>query len=284
MHESAPSRTALGVARRRAAHQLLDSPRVFDDPLAVPLVGPEIAAKIASETAREEHAFSRSLRAFIAARSRFAEDELARSVAAGVRQYVVLGAGLDTLAYRNPHADAGLRVFEVDHPSTQQWKRGALHAAGIAIPSTAALVPVDFERQSLADGLAAAGFDPHEPAFFSWLGVVPYLTEDAFRGTLQFIAALPSGTGLVFDYGVARSELPPRERLAREWLSNRVALAGEPFRLFFIPSQLAEQLRELGFQRIEDVDAAELNGRYFQHRDDGLQLSEASGHLVSAAR
>jgi methyltransferase (TIGR00027 family) len=255
---------------------------VFDDPLAVAMVGPDVAAEIDSQASREEHAFSRSLRAFVAARSRFAEDELARSVAAGVRQYVVLGAGLDTFAYRNPHA--GLHVFEVDHPSTQQWKRGALDAAGIAIPPTAALVPVDFERQSLADGLAAAGFDSGQPAFFSWLGVVPYLTGDAFRATLAYIATLRDGSGLVFDYGVARSELPARERQARDWLSNRVAAAGEPFRLFFVPSQLVEQLREVGFQRVEDLDAAELNRRYFQHRDDGLQLSGASGHLVSAAR
>jgi methyltransferase (TIGR00027 family) len=143
MHENGASRTAIRAASRRAAHQILDRPPVFEDPLALAVVGAEAAARAASE------ASSPSLRAFMAARSRFAEDELARAVACGVCQYVVLGAGLDTFAYRNPHAALGLQVFEVDNPATQQWKRGRLRSAGIEIPAETVFVAVDFERQPL---------------------------------------------------------------------------------------------------------------------------------------
>ncbi|MBZ5609956.1 MAG: class I SAM-dependent methyltransferase [Acidobacteriia bacterium] len=282
MHEYLPSRTALGVARRRAVHQLLDNPRVFDDPLAVSIIGPEAAARLASEVSTNEHPVSRSLRAFVAVRSRYAEDELTLAVANGVRQYVVLGAGLDTFACRNIHAAAGLRVFEIDHPSTQEWKRDLLRTAGIAIPAESVFVPVDFERQSLGDGLQAAGFDHRQPAFFSWLGVVPYLTEDAFRATMAYIAAMPPGSGVVFDYGVPRSELNAREQLARDHLAGRVAAAGEPLQLFFEPKKLAAQLRTMGFRHVEDLDAAEINRRYFRDRSDGFALAGNGTHLLSA--
>src|SRR5271169_5540690 len=156
MQDGKFSRTAQRVAIRRAAHQLLDRPRVLDDPLALRIIGSEAAEELRSNP-KEHHAFSRAFRAFMAARSRYAEDELARAVAHGVRQYVVLGAGLDTFAYRNPHP--GLRVFEVDHPATQAWKREQLLAAGIAIPFSLTFVPIDFERQTLADGLVQCGFN-----------------------------------------------------------------------------------------------------------------------------
>jgi methyltransferase (TIGR00027 family) len=282
MHEFKPSRTALGVARRRAVHQLLDNPKVFDDPLAVTILGRD-AADLTWDP-RNNHPVSRGLRAWVVARSRFAEDELARSVGEGVRQYVLLGAGLDTFGYRNPFLGAGLRVFEVDHPSTQHWKRDQISAAGIAVPASTVFAPVDFERQALGDGLQAVGFDTSRPAFFAWLGVVPYLTEEAFRATAGYIAAMPAGSGVVFDYGVASLELGLREKLARDFLSSRVALAGEPFRLFFNPSDLGAQLREMGFTHIEDLDADRINQRYFRDRSDGLGLAGSSAHLLCARR
>src|SRR5271170_2255196 len=149
MQEGTFSKTAHRVAIRRAAHQLLDQPRVLDDPLALRIIGSEAEAALRSNP-REDHAFSRAFRAFMAVRSRFAEDELGRAVAHGVRQYVVLGAGLDTFAYRNAYPD--LRVYEVDHPATQAWKREQLHAASIPIPQSLTFVPIDFERQTLAQG------------------------------------------------------------------------------------------------------------------------------------
>src|SRR5580700_6523867 len=156
MQEGKFSRTAQRVAIRRAAHQLLDEPKVLDDPLALRIIGTEAAAALRSDP-KEDHVFARAFRAFMAARSRYAEDELARAVEVGVTQYVILGAGLDTFAYRNPHP--GLRVFEIDHPATQTWKREQLQSAGIAVPVGLTFVPVDFEGQTLADGLGRAGLD-----------------------------------------------------------------------------------------------------------------------------
>ena len=269
------SRTAQRVAMRRAAHQLLDEPRVFDDPLAVAIADGE------SERPPVAHQpFSRSLRALIAVRSRYAEDQLAQAVERGVRQYVVLGAGLDTFAYRNPFQSAGLHVFEVDHPATQEWKRAQLHDAGIAIPDDMTFAAVDFERQSLHDGLTKAGFEKHHPAFFSWLGVTPYLSRPAFDATIGFIAGMPSGSGVVFDYAVERSLLSPAQQLALNALAERVARAGEPFQLFFDPAELVSDLARLGFGNIEDLAGDEINARYFAGRSDGLAVS-GGGHLLA---
>jgi methyltransferase (TIGR00027 family) len=279
MQEGKFSRTARRVAIRRAAHQLLDHPRVQDDPLALRIIGTEAAEELRSNP-KEHHAFSRAFRAFMAARSRYAEDELACAVARGVRQYVVLGAGLDTFAYRNPHA--GLWVFEVDHPATQAWKREQLQAAGIAIPQSLTFVPVDFERQTLADGLGQAGFDLSSEAFFSWLGVTPYLTREACMSTLSSIATMPAGSGVVFDFAVDPALLNAGQRQALEALSERVARYGEPFQLFFDPGKLQDELKGIGFRRTEFLQGKELNARYFKDRDDGLLVRGGLGHLMGA--
>jgi methyltransferase (TIGR00027 family) len=279
MQEGKFSRTARRVAIRRAAHQLLDQPRVLDDPLALRIIGSEAEGELRSNP-KEDHAFSRAFRAFMAARSRFAEDELARAVGLGVKQYVVLGAGLDTFAYRNPHA--GLRVFEVDHPDTQAWKREQLHAAGIAIPASLTFVPIDFERQTLAAGLAQSGFNANAAAFFSWLGVTPYLTREACMTTLSFIAKMPTGSGVVFDFAVDPALLNAGQRQALDALSQRVARYGEPFQLFFDPGKLQDELKGMGFQSTEFLQGKELNARYFKDRKDGLLVRGGIGHLMGA--
>jgi methyltransferase (TIGR00027 family) len=276
MHDAKPSRTAQRVAMRRAAHQLLDQPRVFDDALAVAIAGPE-----SERPSDAQLPYARSLRAFLVVRSRYAEDQLARAVERGIRQYVVLGAGLDTFAYRNPYQSTGLHVFEVDHPATQEWKRAQLHAAGIAIPEEMTFAAVDFERESLEEGLLAAGFRKPQPALFSWLGVTPYLSRPAFDATIQFIARMPSGSGAVFDYAVERSLLSPVQQLALDALAARVARAGEPFQLFFDPAALASDLARLGFGDIEDLNCDQINARYFAGRADGLAVSGA-GRLLYA--
>jgi methyltransferase (TIGR00027 family) len=279
MQEGTFSKTAHRVAIRRAAHQLLDEPRVLDDPLALRIIGPEAEEALRSNP-KEGHAFSRAFRAFMAARSRFAEDELARAVGHGVAQYVVLGAGLDTFAYRNPHS--GLRVFEVDHPATQAWKREQLRAAGIAIPESLTFVPVDFERQTLADGLEQLGFNTNAAAFFSWLGVTPYLTREACMITFSFIARMPAQSGVVFDFAIDPALLNAGQRQARDALSKRVAAAGEPFQLFFDPEALQDELKHLGFHRTEFLQGKELNARYFKDRKDGLLVRGGLGHLMGA--
>jgi methyltransferase (TIGR00027 family) len=282
MQESRPSRTALRVALRRAAHQLYDArPLVLDDPIAVPILGPHAAELDRTPGLNPDNKarpFSIALRAFLVARSRYAEDLLAQAVARGVTQYVLLGAGLDTFAHRNAHPH--LRVFEVDHPATQQWKRELLAATTLHTPANLTYAPVDFEAQSLPTQLAAAGHKPTQPTFFAWLGVVPYLTLPAFRTTLNFIAAQPPGSGVVFDYGQPRHALPPHEQLAHDSLAARVQQAGEPFQLFFTPSEIAAELA--AFHTIEDLGTPEINARYFANRTDKLKLLGSAGRLLSA--
>jgi len=266
---------------RRAAHQIYDAqPLILEDPIAVPILGETYLPEVHRTATKLEKPFSVSLRAFLVARSRYAEDKLTQAVAGGVTQYVLLGAGLDTFAHRNPHAE--LRVFEVDHPATQQWKRELLQTNGIPAPSTLAYTPVDFEHHSLAEQLQTAGFNPSIPTFFAWLGVVPYLTLAAFRATLGFIAAQPSGTGMVFDYGQPRSALPFLEQLAHDSLASRVQQAGEPFQLFFTPTEIAAEL--IGFHTIEDIGNTEINVRYFSNRTDSLKILGTAGRLLSAWR
>jgi methyltransferase (TIGR00027 family) len=279
MQEGKFSKTAQRVAIRRAAHQLLDQPRVLDDPLALLIIGSEAAEALRTDP-KEHHAFSRAFRAFMAARSRYAEDELARAVEQGVTEYVVLGAGLDTFAYRNPHA--GLRVFEVDHPATQAWKREQLQAASIPIPPTLTFVPIDFEGQTLADGLRQSGFKANAAAFFSWLGVTPYLTREACLTTLSFIAKMPAGSGVVFDFAIDPALLNAGQRQALDALSERVARYGEPFQLFFDPGKLQDELKGMGFHRTEFLQGKQINERYFKDRTDGLLVRGSLGHLMAA--
>lgn len=202
MTNGRPSRTAERVALRRAVHQVIDHPKVFDDPLALSIVGQD-ASGIAAYGDEANDPSSRIIRAFMVARSRYAEDQLAEAVQTGVKQYVLLGAGLDTFAYRNPFERVDVRVFEVDHPATQSWKKDRLREAGIHIPKSLTFLPADFEQQTLPDILKNAGFRLDQPSFFSWLGVTPYLTHGAFASTLEFVASLPRGTGVTFDIAVA---------------------------------------------------------------------------------
>ncbi len=282
MEAARPSRTALRVALRRAAHQLYDRPLVFDDPIAVPILGTGYAEELRRtpepKPGDKARPFSISMRAYLVARSRYAEDKLATGVAGGVTQYVLLGAGLDTFAHRNSYPD--LRVFEIDHPATQAWKRDLLAQSKLPHPPSLTYAPVDFETEDLRERLLACGFDPARKTFFAWLGVVPYLTLEAFRSTIRFVAKQPPGSGLVFDYGQPRRVLPPNEQLAHDSLAARVAQAGEPFRLWFTPSEAACELED--FRTLEDLGAHELNVRYFSDRTDQLQLRGSGARMLSA--
>jgi methyltransferase (TIGR00027 family) len=250
---------------------------VFADPLAVPVLGAAPAEVFGDEIDLPR---TRGMRFLIAARSRFAEESLAAAVGRGVRQYVLLGAGLDTFAHRNPFADAGLRVFEVDHPATQGWKRTRLAEAGLTPPASLTFAPVDFERQTLAGGLAAAGFDAARPAFFAWLGVVIYLTREAVIETLRLIASLPAGSEVVFDYGVPRTASPPEQRAYDARREARLAARGEPWITRFAPLEIAAELKRLGFDELEDLGPAEMARRYL-----GVDRPDGPGaHLMRAAR
>jgi methyltransferase (TIGR00027 family) len=275
MEANRPSLTAEGAAALRAVHQILDQPPVFEDPLAIRILGAD-DGPLDAVLDRYDTAEMRPLRASIAVRSRYAEDALAAAVARGVRQYVLLGAGLDTFAYRNPHADEQLRVFEVDHPATQAWKRDRLERVGIPIPDLLTFVPIDFERETLPAALDRSGFDAGAPAFFSWLGVTVYLTREAVLDTLRFVATLALGSEIAFTY-VAR----PSSGQTRSALGARARALGEPWQTFFEPSALERDLRGLGFREVEDVAPSEANLRYLDDRADQLRVG-TFGHLMRA--
>jgi methyltransferase (TIGR00027 family) len=283
MIEAQPSKTALRVALRRAAHQLHDAhPLVFDDPLAVQIVGSTYADELRRTPDKEKQPYSAAMRAWMVARARLAEDTLAHGVQVlGTTQYIVLGAGLDTFACRNPYP--GVQVFEVDFPATQAWKLEMLQAAGIIPPSGAHFVAVDFEQDSLRAKLKSASFDPSLPTVIAWLGVVPYLTKEAFRATVRVLSSFAAGSAVVFDYGQPREVLPPQEQLMRDSLMARVAQAGEPFQLFFTPQALAEELEWLDMRVVEDLGGPDLTARYFAGRTDGLLLRGQSGRVCVAA-
>jgi methyltransferase (TIGR00027 family) len=272
-----PSRTAWAAASHRAAHQVLEQGRIFADPLALRILG-EDAETVARRA--EERPSGRRMRIFIAARTRFAEDALAAAVERGVRQLVVLGAGLDTYAYRTRLHDR-LRIFEVDHPDTQAWKRERLNEAAIPIPASLNFAPIDFERQTLARGLAAAGFDPGQQTFFTWLGVVPYLTKDAVWSTLGFIAGLSNGAHVVFDYADPPASMTEEMRLSHAARAAHVAELGEAWVSYFDAEELRARLTALGFSDVEDLGPREIGARYFP--DQALSLPEKGGHILRAS-
>jgi methyltransferase (TIGR00027 family) len=268
------SRTAYGVAAYRAAHQLLEGGAIFHDPFARAILGAGAEEAIAQRSAPRH----KIVRFFMAVRSRFAEDSLAVAWARGARQAVLLGAGLDTFALRNSHA--GLAVFEVDHPETQAWKQECLAQARLAIPQSLSFAPVDFERERLADGLAAAGFDAGKPAFFIWLGVVPYLTLPAIHATLDYVSGVPSAE-IVFDYSEPLENYAPEGRARMEAAAARVAAAGEPWISHFDPAVLAGLLRGKGFNEIEDMAPAIIAERYL-NAPPGEKRETVGAHVVRA--
>ena len=276
METGEPSATARGAALSRAVHQIIDFPRILDDPFALSILGTLAPGELQEAVDRQ----SRALRASIAMRSRYAEDRLAAAVARGIRQYVILGAGLDTFAYRNPHGERGLRVFEVDHPATQRYKRERLEAARIARPPGLTFVPINFETQTLPRELAAAGFRFDQPAFFSLLGVVIYLTDAAVMETLRVVASCPAGSEIAFSFSVPDKLLTEAQQRGRVLSMARVAALGEPWITFYEPSALASTLRARGFRSTEVFAPQDANHTYFADRIDGLRIS--TGHMMSA--
>ncbi|KUM24933.1 methyltransferase [Mesorhizobium loti] len=276
MEDATPSRTALRVARLRALHQFSPQAALFRDPYAAAILGE--AAPGAQELEQEDE-HGRRMRLFVAARARLAEDWLAAAVRRGVRQVVVLGAGLDTFSLRNPYPD--LAVFEVDHPATQAWKRQRIAEAGLVEPAGTAFVPVNFERQRLSEELALAGLKLTKASFFMWLGVVPYLTREAIFSTLSYIAAIP-GSEVVFDYSEPAKNRDVAGQAALAFYAARVASVGEPWISFFDPRALAESLNDLGFDEIEDIKSGAIAARFGRAPDAGRNNS--GGHILRARR
>jgi methyltransferase (TIGR00027 family) len=259
MRHGHASRTALGAAGHRAAHQALERGNIFADPLALAILGADAEEAIALAREQPER---RGLRLFIAMRSRFAEDSAKVAIDRGVRQILVLGAGLDTFAYRLEGPD-GLKVFELDHPATQSDKRRRLARAGVAEPRHVAFVAHDFERGCMTSALERGGLDTARRAFVLWLGVTPYLTEEAVFATLGEIARFPGGVEVVFDYANPPHTIEGGQvRGFHDELAARVAASGEPFRCYLDTRALHRRARDLGFADIEDLDRAALVARY----------------------
>lgn len=282
MRPGEASRTIQRPAMLRAAHQVLDDrPRIFVDPLAVGLI-PE--ASIESILADEQELRSGDLtllRSAFVLRARFVEDCLAAHLRRGTMQYVILGAGLDTFAYRQPAFAKRLRIFEVDHPATQAWKRQCLSARGIGVPANVRFVPTDFERESMGVSLAAEGFDRSQPAFFSWLGVVMFLTPQAIETTLHYVAGLPR------DSAIALSFNPPDEALEGEHLELarqsviRCSSRGEPWLSRHGADELHAIATRAGFSSTFHLTPERAANRYFAGRRDGLRAPHHEQLLVA---
>ena len=275
MKPNEPSRTALMIARQRAAHQLLDHGSILSDPFATKILREEEKDVLQFAT---KHPLASIGRLFTAARSRIAEDALSGAVERGVRQIVILGAGLDTFALRNPHH--GLEIYEVDHPATQAAKLERLAEAEIALPPWLILVPVDFERDNLEKELTAAGFQQISPAFFTWLGVVPYLTQDAIDRTLDYMSSIQNSE-VVFDYMEPPEAFSEELRQIERARAEQLEKLGERSDTRFEPAGMAAILRSHGFRDLEDISFQQIASR-FGHSIQGLAPGHAGLHVVHA--
>lgn len=276
MEDGKPSRTALSIALVRALHRSRPEPWLIDDPLAAAISG----VPVQELSAAHENWIPEQLHPWILARFRVAEDAIGAAVATGTRQLVFLGAGLDTFGYRNPYPD--LRVFEVDHPSTQAWKRERLRAAEIAIPSSVSFVGADFEQQGWGAALEPAGFDREVPTIFVCLGVVMYLTRAATMRLLEFTANLDARTELVVDY-TDPSAVQSADNLAvGDPTLAKVADEGEPWIGFFSPDELTRELTALNFDAVLDSTVSEVLSRY--GFDSASKYDVFSGHITHATK
>jgi methyltransferase (TIGR00027 family) len=271
------SRTALMIARQRAAHQVLDHGSILDDPFAMRILRED--EKDVFQFANG-HPLASIGRLFTAARSRIAEDALSGAVERGVRQIVILGAGLDTFALRNPHGARQIRIHEVDHPATQAWKLERLAEVQIAPPPWLVFVPVDFERDDVGEKLAAAGFQQDSPAFFTWLGVVPYLTQDAIGRTLDYISSIQNSE-VVFDYMEPPEAFSEELRQLQKARTEQLKKIGERSVSRFEPAGMAAILRSHGFCAIEDFSFQEIASR-FGSAVQGPAPGHAGLHVVHA--
>jgi methyltransferase (TIGR00027 family) len=277
MKRDEPSRTALVVARQRAAHQVLDQGSILYDPFAI---------KILCENEEEilhfanGHPSASIGRLFTTARSRIAEDALSRAVERGIRQVVILGAGLDTFALRNPHGTRQIRIYEADHPETQAWKRQRLFKAQITLPPWLILVPVDFERDDVGEKLVASGFEQNSPAFFTWLGVVPYLTPEAIHRTLDYISSIQNSE-VVFDYMEPPEGFSEELRQLETERTEQLKKIDERSVSRFEAAGIAAILRSHGFSEIDDINFQEIVSR-FGRAIQGLAPGHAGVRVVHA--
>ena len=273
-----PDNTAVRVALWRALHVLADPPpHVLEDTVGLALAAPEPGWQQRPDMSP----FTRPFRASIVARARFVEDRLAERAADGLAQYVLLGAGLDTVAQRRPDLAARVRVFEIDQPGPQAWKHARLRALGLPVPT---LVPVDFERgDDWLAALARAGFDRTTPALVASTGVSMYLSREAVTATLRQVASLAPGSTLIMSFMLPIELVEPAVRPGVEAAARGARAAGTPWLSFFTPDEAQALAREAGFAEVAHVSADALTARYFADRTDGLRLPSNSEELLVAS-
>jgi methyltransferase (TIGR00027 family) len=269
MEQRRRSRTVEIPAIMRALHQTLDdNPKILTDPIAPRLIGGDDDPRWLA--ALLDHPFAKQWRAGFALRARYAEDCLAEGVQRGVKQYVILGAGLDTFAYRQPSWGGSLRIYEVDDPITQQWKGDRLRMAAVAIPSNLTYVPTDFERTSIPDALESAGLAFDVRTLCSWMGVTQYLSARALEATFQFVLSLPRSSEIVFSFILPQDAVSGTEAEALLIAARRATEVGEPWLTRFHADDLRVTLKTLGFSQVVHLTPEEARERYFRHRHDGL--------------
>jgi methyltransferase (TIGR00027 family) len=274
----APEDTAVRVALWRALHIEIDSaPHVLEDKVGLELVAPPEGWRNRPDMHPQ---FIAPFRASIVGRARFIEDLVAR---AGVGQYVILGAGLDTFAQRKPELASRMTVFEVDQAGPQAWKRQRLLECGYGVPDWLRFVPIDFEAgESWWDGLRAAGFDQAKPAVIASTGVSMYLTRAAITATLRQVAALAPGSTFAMSFLLPIEMSEPQLRPAMELAAKGAAARGTPFISFFRPEEMLELARECGFREVLHVSADDITARYFAGRSDGLRPPKNAEELLVA--
>jgi methyltransferase (TIGR00027 family) len=270
MEKDQQSRTIQIPAVMRALHQTIDDdPKILTDPIAPRLIDADDDRGWL--TPLLNHPFAKGWRAGFALRARYTEDCLAEAFKNGARQYVILGAGLDTFAYRQPSWAHSLRIYEIDHPITQQCKRDRLKAAGITVPSNVRFVPVDFERSLLTDALVPTDFTLSARTLCSWMGVTQYLTLDALNGTFQFVLSLPAESEIVFSFILPAQAISGVEATALAAAAQSAAEVGEPWLTRLYPDEVTAKLLSMGFSRIVHLSPEEARKRYFGNRRDGLR-------------
>jgi methyltransferase (TIGR00027 family) len=278
--QPAADTSAVRVALWRAQHVQIDAPpHVLEDEIGLRMAAPQEGWRDRPDMHPEN---TKLFRASIVARARFIEDLVEEQAARGVGQYVLLGAGLDTFAQRRPEVASRLRIFEVDQPGTQAWKRQRLEALGFGVPEWLRLVPVDFEAgASLWDELARAGFDAGKPAVVASTGVTMYLTREANMATLRQVASLAPGSTLAMSFIVPPEAADPALRVGLEFSARGAAAAGTPFISLFLPEEMLAMAREAGFRGVQHVSAEDLARRYFAGRSDGLRTVRGEEMLVA---
>jgi methyltransferase (TIGR00027 family) len=266
-----PSRTLLGAAIRRAEHQVLDTPLIFEDPVILDLVPEATDPAARSEFRSPDEPVSTLLRSLFAMRSRFAEDRLAQAARRGVRQYVMVGAGLDTFPWRQPRSTRDLVIFAADHPASLIWTHRRLRDRGLERPPNLIHVPVDLEDCRIGESLSACGFDHDAPGFCSVLGVTQYLSDDAINALLSFVASLKPGSEAVLSFVVPDEHLDGDDLQAAAGSVARTAALGEPWKSRLQPHVFLRRLSDLGFAEIFHLTPELAQQRYFAGRRDALR-------------